>query len=218
MARVRKQAGAKELLQSYAPLVVLEPYNYKGRWQEVFAKPQPIQIEIGMGRGNFIFEKAKANPDINFLGIEVIEEIINEDLERMEQKGGVPDNLRIIWINAQNLADIFAPAEVDKLYLNFSDPWPKNRHRKRRLTHANFLKQYEQILVPNGLVEQKTDSKELFEFSLNELAEQNWKFKKISLDLYNNLPEDNIATEYEEKFVKRGLPIYYLKAQKPQSI
>lgn len=213
MARVRKQAGAKELLYSHAPVVVLDNYEHKGKWQEVFPSVQPLEIEIGMGRGNFILEKARQNPDKNFLGIEVIEEIINEAIERMEQKGGVPDNLRFIWMNAQNVADIFAPNEVSKIYLNFSDPWPKNRHRKRRLTHSNFLKQYREILTPDGFLEQKTDSRGLFEFSLNELAAEDWRFQKIALDLYENLPEDNIATEYEEKFVKRGLPIYYLKTQ-----
>ena len=212
MARVRKQPGAKELLYSYAPLVVLDTYEHKGRWQEVFPTPQPLEIEIGMGRGNFIFEKALKNPEKNFLGVEVIEEIINEAIGKMEQKGGVPDNLRFIWINAQNLTDIFAENEINRIYLNFSDPWPKNRHRKRRLTHSNFLKQYREILAPGGILEQKTDSRELFEFSLNELAAEDWKFEKIMLDLYQKLPEDNVATEYEEKFVKRGLPIYYLQA------
>lgn len=214
MARVRKQAGAKEKLYSYAPWVVLEPYEYKGRWQEVFAKPQPLALEIGMGRGNFIFEMAKTHPEMNFLGLEVIEEVLNEAIERMEQRGGVPENLRFIWINAQNLADIFAKDELSAIYLNFSDPWPKNRHSKRRLTHSNFLKQYEEILKDGGLLQQKTDSRELFEFSLNELAERKWQFKKISLDLYRKLPEDNIPTEYEAKFVKQGLPIYFLTVMK----
>ena len=214
MARVRKQAGAKEKLYSYAPLVVLEPYEYKGRWQEVFAKPQPLALEIGMGRGNFIFEMAKTHPEMNFIGLEVIEEVINEAIERMEQKGGVPGNLHFIWVNAQNLTDVFAKDEVSTIYLNFSDPWPKNRHSKRRLTHSNFLKQYEEILKDDGILQQKTDSRELFEFSLNELAARDWKFKHISLDLYRKLPEDNVPTEYEVKFVKQGLPIYFLQAAK----
>ena len=214
MARVRKQAGAKEKLYSYAPWVVLEPYEYKGRWQEVFAQEQPLALEIGMGRGNFIFEMAKTHPEMNFLGLEVIEEVLNEAIERMEQRGGVPENLHFIWINAQNLADIFAPGEVSWIYLNFSDPWPKNRHSKRRLTHSNFLKQYEEILTAEGVLQQKTDSRELFEFSLNELAQRDWKFKQISLDLYRKLPEDNVPTEYEMKFVKQGLPIYFLQAAK----
>ena len=214
MARVRKQAGAKEKLYSYAPWVVLEPYEYKGRWQEVFAQEQPLALEIGMGRGNFIFEMAKTHPEMNFLGLEVIEEVLNEAIERMEQRGGVPENLHFIWINAQNLADIFAPGEVSWIYLNFSDPWPENRHSKRRLTHSNFLKQYEEILTAEGVLQQKTDSRELFEFSLNELAQRDWKFKQISLDLYRKLPEDNVPTEYEMKFVKQGLPIYFLQAAK----
>ena len=214
MARVRKQAGAKEKLYSYAPWVVLEPYEHKGNWQKIFAQEQPLAIEIGMGRGNFIFEMAKRHPEINFLGIEVIEEVLNEAIERMEQKGGVPENLHFIWVNAQNLADIFAPGEVSWIYLNFSDPWPKNRHSKRRLTHSNFLKQYEEILTAEGVLQQKTDSRELFEFSLNELAQRDWKFKQISLDLYRKLPEDNVPTEYEMKFVKQGLPIYFLQAAK----
>lgn len=214
MARVRKQPGTKEALLKYAPVVVLEPQLYKGVWRDVFKNDRPIWIEVGMGKGRFISTMARQNPEINFIGVEVIEEVMLDAVKRMNRSGGIPGNLRLVWINASILQELFAEGEVDRVYLNFSDPWPKKRHSKRRLTHKNFLDQYKEILREDGEVHFKTDNQLLFEFSLNEFSDCGWRLKNIQLDLYRKLPEDNVATEYETKFHEKGMPIYRLEAVK----
>ena len=213
MARVRKQPGTREALMQYAPIVVLEPEKHKGKWHEIFGNTQPIQIEVGMGKGKFVSTLARQNPDINYIGIEVIEEVLLDAVKRMNRAEGVPDNLRLVWINASLLEDLFAPGEVDRVYLNFSDPWPKTRHAKRRLTHKGFLDQYAAVLKAEGQVHFKTDNQGLFEFSLNEFSACGWKMQNIQLDMYKKLPEGNVATEYETKFHNQGMPIYRLEAQ-----
>ena len=215
MARVRKQPGTREALMQYAPIVVLEPEKHKGKWHEIFGNTQPIQIEVGMGKGKFVSTLARQNPDINYIGIEVIEEVLLDAVKRMNRAEGVPDNLRLVWINASLLEDLFAPGEVDRVYLNFSDPWPKTRHAKRRLTHKGFLDQYAAVLKAEGQVHFKTDNQGLFEFSLNEFSACGWKMQNIQLDMYKKLPEGNVATEYETKFHNQGMSIYRLEAVKP---
>lgn len=214
MARVRRRQGTKEALQGYEQ-VILDPMTCRGRWQELFGNEQPIYIEVGTGRGRFISTMARQHPECNFIGIDVVEEMVLEAVERMEKQGGLPSNLRMVWLNAELLNDIFAPGEVARLYLNFSDPWPKYRHRKRRLTHERFLAQYAEILAEGGELHQKTDNQGFFEYSLNTLAGAGWQLKNIRLDLYKKLPEDNVATEYETKYVRQGLPIYRLEAVRP---
>lgn len=215
MARVRKQPGTREALLQYAPAVVLEPQRYQGRWHENFKNDCPIQVEVGMGKGRFISTMARQHPAVNFIGVEVIEEVLLDAVKRMNRAGGIPDNLRLVWMNASLLEELFAPGEVERIYLNFSDPWPKTRHAKRRLTHQSFLRQYEAILQPEGQVHFKTDNQGLFEFSLNEFSACRWQLQHIQLDLYQKLPEDNVATEYEAKFHEKGLPIYRLEAIRP---
>ncbi len=218
MARVRKQPGTREALMQYAPIVVLEPEQHKGHWQNVFGNDHPIQIEVGMGKGKFVSTLARQNPNINFIGVEVIEEVLLDAVKRMNRAEGIPENLRLVWINASLLEDLFAPEEVDRIYLNFSDPWPKTRHAKRRLTHKGFLDQYAGILKAEGQVHFKTDNQGLFEFSLNEFSACGWKLQNIQLDMYKKLPEGNVATEYETKFHNQGLPIYRLEAVKPLTV
>ena len=214
MARVRRQPGCREALQQY-PEVLTGVQQYQGQWAHVFGNDHPIHIEVGMGRGRFISTMAAEHSDINYLAVEVIEEMILAAVQKMTKRGGVPANLRLIWSDACNLSDIFAPGEIERIYLNFSDPWPKHRHRKRRLTHSNFLQQYARILAPGGEIHFKTDNQGLFEFSLNELSDHGWRLKNIRLDLYKSLPEDNVATEYENRYVRQGLPIYRLEAVRP---
>lgn len=214
MARVRKQPGTKEALMQYASFVVLDPQQYKGIWQDCFPKKQPLYIEIGMGKGRFISTMARKYPEYNFIGIELVEEVILCASKRIEQSGGFPENLRLVWMNANQLQELFRADEVSRIYLNFSDPWPKSGHKKRRLTHENFLQQYREVLVPEGEVHFKTDNQGLFEFSLNEFSRCQWQLKNIQLDLYQKLPEDNVATEYELKFHLQGMPIYRLEACK----
>lgn len=214
MARVRRRQGTKEALQSYEQ-VIMEPMNFRGQWQSVFGNEQPINIEVGTGRGRFISTMARQHPECYFIGIEVIEEMVLEAVERMVKQGGMPENLRMVWLNAELLDDIFAPGEVARIYLNFSDPWPKYRHRKRRLTHERFLEQYAVILAEGGELHQKTDNQGFFEYSLNTFAGAGWQLKNIQLDMYKKLPEDNVATEYETKYIRQGLPIYRLEAVRP---
>ncbi len=215
MARVRKQPGALEALLQYAPAVVLEPQQYQGRWYENFGNDRPVQIEVGMGKGRFISTMARQHQEINFIGVEVIEEVLLDAVKRMNRAEGIPENLRLVWMNASLLEELFAPGEVDRIYLNFSDPWPKTRHAKRRLTYQTFLRQYQTILKPEGQIHFKTDNQGLFEFSLNEFSACGWRLQHIQLDMYRKLPEDNVATEYELKFQKQGLPIYRLEAIRP---
>ena len=217
MARVRKQPGTREALMQYAPIVVLEPEQHKGKWQDVFGNANPIQIEVGMGKGKFISTMARQHPEINFIGVEVIEEVLLDAVKRMNRAEGIPENLRLVWINASLLEDLFLPGEVDRIFLNFSDPWPKTRHAKRRLTHKGFLDQYAAILKAEGQVHFKTDNQGLFEFSLNEFSACGWRLQNIQLDMYQKLPEGNVATEYETKFHNQGMPIYRLEAVKPKS-
>jgi len=211
MARVRRNEEERSLLLESEYLIKVEN---KVKLSEIFVNDHPVKIEIGMGRGTFVYGMAEKYPDVNFIGIDVVPEVIYEGILRMEKKGGVPSNVRFLWLNAENIDDVFGREVIDGIYLNFSDPWPKKRHNKRRLTHENFLKRYEHILKDKGTIEFKTDGKEFFEFSLNEFARLDWKLSDISLDLYRNLPQDNVATEYEQKFVKLGLPIYKLVARK----
>ncbi|MBR2009589.1 MAG: tRNA (guanosine(46)-N7)-methyltransferase TrmB [Peptococcaceae bacterium] len=217
MARVRKQPGTREALMQYAPIVVLEPEQHKGKWQDVFGNANPIQMEVGMGKGKFISTMARQHPEINFIGVEVIEEVLLDAVKRMNRAEGIPENLRLVWINASLLEDLFLPGEVDRIFLNFSDPWPKTRHAKRRLTHKGFLDQYAAILKAEGQVHFKTDNQGLFEFSLNEFSACGWRLQNIQLDMYQKLPEGNVATEYETKFHNPGMPIYRLEAVKPKS-
>ena len=216
MARVRKQPGTREALLQYDS-VVLEPQRYKGNWQQVFGNKKSLQIENGMGKGRFISTMAKQNPNVNFIGVEVIEEVMLDAVKRMNRTGGIPDNLRLVWINAALLEELFAPGEIERIYLNFSDPWPKTRHAKRRLTHRSFLQQYAVILQQDGQLHFKTDNQGLFEFSLNEFSDCQWQLQHIQLDMYRKLPAENVATEYEMKFHAAGLPIYRLEAVKPRS-
>lgn len=215
MARVRKQPGTREALLQYTPAVVLAPQQYRGRWHENFGNQHPIQMEIGMGKGRFISTMARQHPEVNFIGVEVIEEVLLDAVKRMNRADGIPDNLRLVWINASLMEELFAPGEIDRIYLNFSDPWPKTRHAKRRLTHKSFLEQYAAILKPEGQLHFKTDNQGLFEFSLNEFSACRWQLQHIQLDMYQKLPEDNVATEYETKFHEKGLPIYRLEAIRP---
>lgn len=214
MARVRRRAGTKEALQGYRQ-VLSESEAHAGGWSEIFDNDQPIMVEIGIGRGRFISTMAKMHPEYNFVGVEIIEEMVLESVERMEKQGAIPDNLRLLWLNAELLTHAFAAGEVARIYLNFSDPWPKYRHRKRRLTHERFLAQYADVLMAGGEVHQKTDNQDFFAFSLNSFADNGWRLQNVQLDLYKNLPPDNIATEYESKFVRKGLPIYRLEAVCP---
>lgn len=214
MARVRTIPGTSEYLQNH-PLVISDPQEARGRWQEHWPSPQPLHLEIGCGRGRFLYEAAKVHPERNYLGLELVPEIIRSAVERWSAMEDFPSNLRYLWIHAEELPEIFAPGEVDHIYLHFSDPWPKNRHAKRRLTHENYLNAYEQILHSEGQLSLKTDHPDLYTYSLMTLAQRNWTILSATFDLYAEEPQDNIATEYELRYVEKGLPIKRILATPP---
>lgn len=211
--RARYKPWAAELIEAHPEILIPEPAQLKGKWQEEFGNSNPLHIEAGSGKGRFITGLALANPDINYIGIELFDSVIVMALQTvLEQEGGIP-NLRLLRVNAQEMESFFEKNEVDRMYLNFSDPWPKTRHAKRRLTHESFLRLYETVLPKNGEIHFKTDNRGLFEYSLTSISEYGMLLKDVSLDLHANEPEWNIMTEYEEKFMKKGQPIYRMEAQ-----
>ncbi|KPG71502.1 MULTISPECIES: tRNA (guanosine(46)-N7)-methyltransferase TrmB [unclassified Enterococcus] len=209
--RVRKRAGAPELVAAHPEFVVADPTEWKGRWQERFGNDHPIHIEIGMGKGQFITGMAKANPDINYIGIEMQISVVSIALDKLIAEE-IP-NVQLLHVDGSALTNYFADHEVDQIYLNFSDPWPKKKHEKRRLTSKAFLAVDEQIIRPNGEIHFKTDNQGLFEYSLASFSQYGMILKQVWLDLHTSTYEGNIMTEYEEKFANRGQRIYRVEAQ-----
>ena len=208
--RLRNIKGSKEVITA-SPYVVQNPEDYKGKWSELFHNNHPLHIEIGMGKGQFIHTLASENPDINYIGIEMYSSVLYRALEK--QTAEEKPNLYFLRFDAKYLADIFAEHEVDRIYLNFSDPWPKDRHAKRRLTSTRFLERYNNILTPEGRVMFKTDNKDLFDFSLEQVEEAGWILENHTYDLHHSeYNEGNVMTEYEEKFSAKGNPICRLVA------
>lgn len=209
--RLRNIPGADEAIAE-SPYCINEPGTQKGNWQQLFGNDNPIHIEIGMGKGQFLTRLAKENPHINYIGIERYSSVLLRALQKMEQEP--LSNLRFLCIDAASITEIFEKNEVDKIYLNFSDPWPKDRHAKRRLTSRQFFARYNDILKPDGNVEFKTDNRDLFLFSLDEVEEAGWKLVAHTFDLHHDeaLNQGNIMTEYEEKFSSLGNPIHKLIA------
>lgn len=203
--RLRHIKGAEETIAS-SPYVIQEPETKKGRWHEVFKNDHPIQIEVGMGKGRFIMELAAAHPDINYIGIERYSSVL---LRGLQKRAGLElDNIYFLCVDARDMADLFAPGEVDRIYLNFSDPWPKDRHAKRRLTSPDFMAVYGKILAPEGTVEFKTDNRGLFDYSLEAIPEAGWVITEHTFDLHHSpMAEGNVMTEYEAKFASEGKPI-----------
>ncbi|MDA3931490.1 MAG: tRNA (guanosine(46)-N7)-methyltransferase TrmB [Tenericutes bacterium] len=210
--RLRNVKYAKELIHSYPAYVILNPKNHNGKWQSLFDNEHPIEVEIGCGKGKFIFEKALNNPNINYIGIEKFDSVIVRALEKLILQP--LDNLKLVRFDATYITDIFEENEIDRLYLNFSDPWPKNRHEKRRLTSPRFIKRYHQTLKNDANIEMKTDNYSLFEYSLMSFNHSDViDILDFSLDLYKHFPSSNIQTEFEMKFVEEDKPIYYLKTK-----
>lgn len=210
--RLRNIKGSREAIASH-PLVIHNPAQYKGSFQKLFPQAQPIHIEIGTGKGKFIIEQAKLHPDINYLGIEKYSSVLIRALEKIEQEP--PSNLLFIRMDAEDIAEVFAFGEISQIYLNFSDPWPKDRHAKRRLTSSRFLARYEQILASEGQIIFKTDNRPLFDFSLEQIEQSGWILGSKTYDLHHSeYLEGNIMTEYEEKFAAKGNPIHYLIAHR----
>ena len=211
--RLRNIPGADEAIAD-SPHCIQEPMAEKGRWHLIFGNENPIHIEIGMGKGQFIMKLAKEHPDINYIGIERYSSVLLRALQKMEIEP-LP-NIRFLCMDASIITEVFDKEEVAKIYLNFSDPWPKERHDKRRLTSRQFFERYDKILAGNGVVEFKTDNDDLFAFSMEEVAEAGWTLDAHTFDLHHDpvLNEGNVMTEYEEKFSSLGHPIHKLIARR----
>ena len=216
--RLRNIPGSREVIaESKYVIPEVEPGNIwpvRGAWNEIFKNSNPIRIEIGMGKGAFITEMARQNPDINYVGIEKFSSVLLRAIQKQEEAD--LKNLFFIRMEAEYIEDVFAPGEVDRIYLNFSDPWPKDRHAKRRLTSRQFLGRFVNILKKDGLVEFKTDNSLLFAFSLEEVPAAGWKMIAQTNDLHHSdMGKGNIMTEYETKFSGMGQPIYKYIIQRP---
>ena len=211
--RLRNVPGAREVMVENQ-YVFTEPEGMKGTWSEVFNNDNPVRIEIGMGKGRFVSTLAQLNPDINYVGIEKYSSVLLRAVEKQDELN-LP-NLRFIRMDAEAITEVFDRGEVDRIYLNFSDPWPKDRHSKRRLTSRQFFERYNIILKKDGQVEFKTDNTELFNFSLEQVKEAGWYLEKYTYDLHHQeeMNAGNIMTEYEEKFSLKGNPINKLIARR----
>ena len=212
--RLRNVKGAREKI-SASISVINEPKEYRGKWSKFFGNNNPIHIEIGMGKGKFIIEQAIHNPNINYIGIEKFSSVLVRAIERKENNDNTLSNLIFLRFDAEYIEDIFASGEVDRIYLNFSDPWPKDRHAKRRLTSKEYFKRYDNILSKEGKVIFKTDNRDLFDFSLEQIEIAGWRLINKTNDLHNSeYAVENIMTEYEERFVNEGISINRLEAMR----
>ena len=208
--RVRNVKNKEEIINN-SMYTMEDPYLFRGKWSSVFNNSNPIYLEIGIGKGKFILENAKNNPNINYIGIEKNGSVLSYAIKKIEEYK--LSNLKLICFDANKIDEIFYK-DIDLLYLNFSDPWPKNRHEKRRLTSSSFLEKYDKIFKNNKLIEMKTDNQCLFEYSVISLVNNGYKIEDISLDLTNKEDFINIRTEYEEKYILKNNRIYYLKVIK----
>lgn len=208
--RLRNVKGARENIEMN-PYVIKDGEEKKGKWRELFGNDHPIHLEIGMGKGKFLLELAAKNPEINYIGIEKFSSVLIRALQKREEYEG--DNIYFLRMDAEHLQDMFDEEEIDQIYLNFSDPWPKERHAKRRLTSKEFLSRYDHVLKKDGVVIFKTDNRDLFDFSLEQVPMAGWKIKNVTYDLHHSeFAEGNIMTEYEEKFSSEGKAICRLIA------
>lgn len=218
--RLRGRKGIREDIERQKELVVLNAKDYKGKWAELFGNNNPIHAELGMGKGRFISEMSKKYPDVNFIGVDMYDELIRKASEKAkiaheihteeesESAANIP-NLKLMLFNIEHIEEAFAEGELERVYLNFSDPWPKKKHARRRLTHPGFVAKYQQILNANGEIHLKTDSQSLFEFSLNSFADMGLRMRNISLNLHaEGFHPDHVMTEYETKFATKGMNIH----------
>lgn len=206
--RLRNVTGSREMIAGSQYVIPEEEmFELPGKWADIFENDHPIHVEIGMGKGQFIHTLAKLNPNINYVGVEKYSTVLLRAVQKMEQEE-LP-NLVFLRMDAEDVDKVFGEAEVDKIYLNFSDPWPKDRHAKRRLPSRAFLARYDKILKKDGRLEFKTDNRDLFDFAVEELEPAGWKADVITYDLHadEKLMEGNVMTEYEEKFSSMGNPI-----------
>ncbi|MGO4890077.1 tRNA (guanosine(46)-N7)-methyltransferase TrmB [Anaerobacillus sp. MEB173] len=209
--RLRNKPGAKQEILANPDVVIANPEEYRGKWSAIFGNSNPIHIEVGTGKGKFVTEMGQAHPSINYIGIEKYDSVIITAMERVKESG--VQNVKLLNEDVSNLAEYFADEEISRVYINFTDPWPKNRHEKRRLTYKDFVSLYEKVLIEQGEIHFKTDNQGLFEYSLHSFSKYGLILNNVSLDLHNSDYEGNIMTEYEQKFSGKGMRIYRLEAQ-----
>ena len=204
--RLRNIPGSREVIAE-SPFTVHEPKEDKNKWKEAFGNDHPINVEIGMGKGKFLMEMAAAHPGINYVGIEKYSSVLLRAIQKMEEDP--LENVLLIRLDAEEITEVFGEGEVDRIYLNFSDPWPKDRHARRRLESREFLGRYDSILKKDGQIEFKTDNRDLFDFALEEADIAGWNKDVVTFDLHHDevLCAGNIMTEYEERFSAKGNPI-----------
>lgn len=211
--RMRKKKNCPARMERCSKVWVREPQLHKGSWAKLFQNDNPIHIEIGCGKGDFVVGMAKLHPDINFIAIEKVEDVIVMAMEKTVEAG--LDNVLFMDMDAERIEEFFEYGEIERIYLNFSDPWKKNKQAKRRLTHKRFLDRYKKVLKNGDYIWFKTDNKALFEFSLNSFCAEDYKLSNITFDLHNSGFEGNVMTEYEKRFCQLGMPIYRLEATYP---
>lgn len=214
--RLRNISGSRDVI-AQSPYVVQKPQEKKGKWSELFGNGNPIYVEIGMGKGKFLHTLAELHPDQNYIGIEKYSSVLLRAIQKQEQREAA--NLKLLRMDAEEITEVFGRGEVAGIYLNFSDPWPKDRHAKRRLPSAQFLARYDEIVSKGGFVAFKTDNRPLFDFALEQLEQSAWKADTVTYDLHADeaLMAGNVMTEYEEKFSAAGNPICkYILTRRPQ--
>ena len=210
--RLKKVKDAKEIVQK-SIYYVENPKEKQRTWNEIFEKEQPIHVEIGMGKGKFIINMAKKYPNINFIGIEKYDSVLVKAVKQLEELDEKLPNLKLLLFDAEEIAEVF-DHEIELIYLNFSDPWPKSKHEKRRLTSSTYLAKYDNLFKNQKCIIQKTDNRTFFDFSLQSIEEYGYTIDEVTYDLYSLKDEQNVPTEYEEKFNSIGTPINRLKAHK----
>ncbi|GAE34193.1 tRNA (guanine46-N7-)-methyltransferase [Halalkalibacter akibai JCM 9157] len=198
-------------MKQYPHIIVSNPSEHKGKWNQVFNNDHPIHVEVGTGKGQFLMGMGMLHPEVNYIGIEKYDSVIITALERAIESE--QPNVKFLNEDVTNILDYFDQGEVDRLFINFTDPWPKNKHEKRRLTYKGFLDLYKQILKPTGEIHFKTDNQGLFEYSLESLSGYGMSLHNVSLDLHKSDIEGNVMTEYEEKFSQKGMRIYRCEAK-----
>ena len=214
MGRLRRKPGMVEALRSFPEMVQIfdEDFSGKGRWRQKFSGTGPLHVELGTGKGQFLRDMARQYPDSCFVGLEREPGVLVQAVRSAQELGLA--NLKFVLGDAQWLTDVFAPAEIDVLYIHFCDPWPKSRHSKRRLTHEDFLGRYRQVLSPSGVIRFKTDNRELFDYSLASFEAFGLELLTVSYDFHAGQTEGlGFMTEYEKKFSAAGLPVYYCEAR-----
>ena len=215
--RLRNIPGAKDAIEE-SIYVIQNPQENKGNWNKVFPQNQPVHLEVGMGKGRFLMDMAKLHPEINYIGIEMYDSVLLRAIQKKEalaEEGQALSNLKFMRMDARLLPETFEKGEVSRIYLNFSDPWPKDRHAKRRLTSKEYWARYDRILCPEGRVIFKTDNRPLFDFSLEQVEVAGWQLDNYTFDLHHSeYAEGNVMTEYEERFTAKGNPICRLVAHR----